>query len=133
MSGHHSAGEMPVLKDNQLINVDTLKQKLDDVTVIDVRSAEEIAQSGRIGSKRWTNIPIKELPDALKMSPSEFQQKYLVSKPDENDEIVLHCAHGRRGGNATLQADSMGYSKAFNLVGGHSAFKQSFPDLSVEN
>lgn len=129
MSGHHSAGDAAALNDNQLITAEQLKPRLNDVIVVDVRSAEEIAQSGRVGSKTWANIPLPELADALKLPPSEFQKKYSISKPDDsNDEIVFHCAHGRRGGKATALADSLGFKKSVNLVGGQTAWKNAYPE-----
>jgi len=134
MSYNHAAaaaaGPAPTLKDEQILTAQDLKKRLDagDVTICDVRGAGEVAESGKITSDKWMNIPLPELDAALKLSPAEFKEKYLLPKPDPAGAIVFHCAHGRRGAIATALADSMGYSKSANLTGGQTAWKAAYPE-----
>ena len=134
MSAHEDhAANVPTLKEDQQINIEDLKKRVenDDVIVVDVRSADEIASAGRIASNKWLNIPLTELGDALKMSPEEFKEKYVLAKPDTaGNDFVFHCAHGRRGAKATALAISLGYTNSVNLTGGQSVWKAAYPDAS---
>ena len=120
------AANVPTLREEQLITAGDLNRKIDkdDVIVVDVRDADEIAIVGKVTSKKWLNIPLYKLGDALKMPPSDFKEKYLLEKPTaEGSNFVFHCNHGRRGAKATALADRLGYTKSANLTGGHVAWK----------
>ena len=50
---------------------------------------------------------------ALRMSSSEFEDKYKISKPDQDNghEMLFHCGKGGRGTKAVLVAHKLGYTK----------------------
>ncbi|XP_058867706.1 thiosulfate:glutathione sulfurtransferase-like [Acipenser ruthenus] len=87
-----------------------------DLTVIDVRTPEEVAKGKIPGS---VNIPVDAVQSALSLDPASFSAKYGVEKPPKDaPHLVFHCQMGRRGNIATETALSLGYSRACNYAGG---------------
>lgn len=94
--------------------------------MVDVRSADEVAASGKIASKRWLNIPFKEgeLEQALKLTNEEFEQKYTAKKPtSDGSDVVFNCGSGNRSSRALALALDMGYQKARHYKGGLKQWK----------
>lgn len=76
----------------------------DEITLLDVRSAEELAgPDGRVSGSLW--IPLPELEARLEELPQD--------KP-----VVVHCHSGSRSALATQQLLKAGRSRVANLRGG---------------
>lgn len=73
----------------------------EDVSIIDVREEEEVAQ-GKISGA--THIPLGELPDRL-------------DEIDQSKEHILVCRSGGRSGKAYQLLDKEGYNVR-NMTGG---------------
>lgn len=86
------------------ISADWVESHLAEVTVLDVRDADEIAADGG-GVPGAISIPIGELTSRLGELPK--------SKP-----IVTVCRSGRRSAQATVILKKNGYADAANLKGG---------------
>lgn len=90
----------------------------DEIQVIDVRTAEEV-EGGHVPAKRYINIPVQELEQSLKMSESEFKERYGVTKPSKNaNDVVFHCLRGGRSTFALRLAESAGYNNVKHYPGG---------------
>lgn len=79
------------------------------VTVIDVREATEIAQSGK--TEGSTNVPLRTLIANLDKLPA-----------DKAAPIVTYCPVGQRGVIAMTTLQLLGYANVKNLVGGFNAW-----------
>lgn len=84
--------------------VETLKDKSNPVSIIDVREPFEFS-SGHIA--RAKNIPLGQVSGKLKDIPKDAQ-------------IVFVCRSGNRSMQAAWVAQRQGYTAVFNLVGGMS-------------
>lgn len=73
-----------------------------DIIVIDVRTPDEIAQTGAIENS--INIDFKA---------SDFKEK--ISVLDKNKEYILFCKSGNRSGQASKIMAEMGFSNINNL------------------
>ena len=83
---------------------------LDDVTVIDVREADEYEQ-GAIPGSRF-------LPRGI------LERDIAVAVPDNRTPLVLYCAAGSRSALAAASLKSMGYDDVTSLAGGFERWKQ---------
>ncbi|UOR11869.1 rhodanese-like domain-containing protein [Halobacillus amylolyticus] len=87
------------------ISADELQKSLDnntDVTIIDVREDEEVAQ-GVIPTAK--HIPLGNIPEA-------------VGNLDPDKEYVMVCRSGRRSMNASEYLKGNGFEHVKNLEGG---------------
>lgn len=100
------------------IPVDTLKQQLGSVFVLDVRELDEY-EAGHIEGA--VNIPIRSLAQNLHLLPPQ------------DTPIVVYCAIGHRGGIATLALNLLGYEQAVSLRGGFNAWKASDGPVVLES
>lgn len=73
-----------------------------DIIVIDVRTPDEIAQTGAIENS--INIDFKA---------SDFKEK--ISALDKDKEYILFCKSGNRSGQASKIMAEMGFSNINNL------------------
>jgi molybdopterin/thiamine biosynthesis adenylyltransferase/rhodanese-related sulfurtransferase len=87
-----------------------LRDRLDDVTVIDVREADEYEQ-GAIPGSRF-------LPRGI------LERDIAVAIPDYATPIVLYCAAGARSALAAASLKTMGYEEVTSLAGGFERWKQ---------
>ena len=87
-----------------------LRHVLDDVTVIDVREADEYEQ-GAIPGARF-------LPRGI------LERDIAVAVPDRTTPLVLYCAGGSRSALAAASLMSMGYGDVTSLAGGFERWKQ---------
>lgn len=87
-------------------------------TLIDIREAEELQQSGKIpGSVHAPRGMLEFYADAdLPYHKPEF---------DRNRRIILHCASGGRSALATNTLRQMGYENVAHLDGGIKAWKEA--------
>ena len=72
--------------------------------LIDVREADELAESGYI-------------PDSIHIPLAEVEARLPEVAPDHYTEIIFYCASGKRSQKATELAIDMGYQKVYNLGG----------------
>lgn len=57
-------------------------------------------------------LSVTEIVEAFSMSPSDFEKKYGVRKPDFKDEnLIFHCQTGRRAGKAVESVKGLGFEK----------------------
>lgn len=89
-------------------NIDTQEfQKIqsgDNVVVLDVRTAHEVAEGHIEGSENY---------DVLN---GEFMQK--VDSFDKDKTYLVYCRSGARSANACSVMDQKGFEKVYNLDGG---------------
>lgn len=78
-----------------------------DIIVIDVRTPDEIAQTGAIENS--INIDFK----ASDFKASDFKEK--ISALDKDKEYILFCKSGNRSGQASKIMAEMGFSNINNL------------------
>ena len=101
------------------ISVEELKQRLDageKPFVLDVRNPDEYAICSIEGSHL---IPLGELPDRL-------------GELDRDQEIIIHCKMGGRGGQALQLLREQGFDQCKNLTGGILAWAQRIdPSLTT--
>ncbi|XP_041773779.1 rhodanese domain-containing protein CG4456 isoform X3 [Anopheles merus] len=83
--------------------------------LIDVREPSELAATGQIPTS--INIPLKTVRTELSLSPEEFEKKYGRKKPATNDPIIFSCRSGVRAGQASFEADQLGFKNVKNYVG----------------
>lgn len=75
------------------------------VVVLDVRTAKEVAEDGRI--KGSVNVPL----DQLKVGEK------LAAAPDLNQKILVHCKSGVRAEKASKILVETGYKNVYNFYG----------------
>jgi rhodanese-related sulfurtransferase len=84
-----------------------IEQKPDQIILLDVREPHEY-KDGYIPTA--LNVPITSHPDALFLSPEEFQDRFGFSKPPLSKEVVFYCKSGVRSSAAAQMARQQGYS-----------------------
>ncbi|CUS09518.1 unnamed protein product [Tuber aestivum] len=77
-------------------------------TLIDVREPAEF-DAGAIPTA--VNIPITSSPDALALSPEEFEDRFGFAKPGLEEEVVFYCKAGIRCATAAQLAVGVGYRR----------------------
>ncbi|XP_059805842.1 thiosulfate:glutathione sulfurtransferase-like isoform X1 [Hypanus sabinus] len=90
------------------------------VPIIDVRRPDELENGKIVGS---INIEVDKVKEAFSLDPETFQREFGAEKPNPESTVVFHCQLGRRGANATLIAQELGYTRALNLKGGFQQWK----------
>jgi rhodanese-related sulfurtransferase len=91
----------------EILNPNTLEKMMAenaDITIIDVRTEEEIAE-GMIEGAHHINI----------FSP-DFMNK--IDAYDRSKTYVMVCRSGARSGQACMQMMGLGFEKIYNLEGG---------------
>lgn len=100
-----------------MIDFDELQARLDDLTVIDVRTAGEYSgEAGYPCDARWGHIPgarNTEVSELLGRSPEEIRA--VIGLP-EGAEIVCYCHSGGRSELAAEALRAAGY-EARNYAG----------------
>lgn len=88
-----------------------------EVLLIDVRTPQEIVQTGKITTS--INIPLSvvemELSDVVK--PEDFKNKYGRDKPVADSPIIFTCRSGRRAQQAAEIAIKLGFKNVKNYKG----------------
>ncbi len=106
---------LPKNKRMEIINVDTLKKRMDageKLNIIDVREPSEYADFN-IGA---TLIPLGKI---MAMDFSELEEL-------KNQEIICHCLGGSRSMQACMILESAGFKNTKNLEGGMRAWVAAF-------
>ena len=57
------------------------------------------------------NLPLSDLPGALRMDEAKFKEKYGFQKPEFEQEVVFYCRSGMRSATASDVARRNGYKK----------------------
>ena len=86
-----------------------LAPRLGEVTVVDVREADEFDQGSIEGS---VHVPRGVLESSIRSHV-----------PDLDREVVVYCAAGARSALAAVSLKQMGYTKVSSLAGGFGAWK----------
>ncbi|MGI9429980.1 MAG: MBL fold metallo-hydrolase [Bythopirellula sp.] len=95
-----------LIAQTQRILAPDLHDLVGDVTIIDIRTASEVANGKIPGSK---NIPLNELRERLDEVPTSGQ-------------LVVHCAGGYRSSIAVSLLTQAGHRNVVDLVGGYQAW-----------
>ncbi|KAH9586398.1 Rhodanese-like domain [Trypanosoma melophagium] len=78
------------------------------VPIIDVRSEEEVSNTGMIPTA--VNVPLNHLVDAVHLSDSAYAAKYGAAKPTKNEPVVVYCLKGMRANKARELLEEQGYT-----------------------
>ncbi len=101
------------------ITVDTAKNKLPNLIVLDVREADEFAAGSLPGA---INIPRGVLEFKITAHP-EFQD-------NQDKDILVYCQSGGRSALATDTLKQLGYNHAVSMAGGFKAWIDSGYDIA---
>ncbi|KAF7845721.1 hypothetical protein BT93_L0992 [Corymbia citriodora subsp. variegata] len=82
--------------------------------LIDVREPSEY-EAGFIPGA--INLPIKSQPDALFLPAHEFEDRFGMSKPSADQEVVFYCKSGVRSSAAASLAQQVGYQNVAEYRG----------------
>jgi len=82
--------------------------------LLDVREPHEYAE-GCIPTA--LNMPITSNPDALFLSPEDFQDRFGWTKPGTNKQVVFYCKAGVRSSAAAQMARQSGYKDVVEYRG----------------
>ncbi|MBS1928150.1 MAG: rhodanese-like domain-containing protein [Chitinophagaceae bacterium] len=122
---HQSATEMVKEAKQGIVNLTAqeVKQEMENgnVSIIDIREADELLQSGKIeGAVHAPRGMIEFYADeTLPYHKPEF---------DKSKKIILHCASGGRSALAVQTLKQMGFTNIAHLDGGIKAWKEAgFP------
>ncbi|XP_048588284.1 thiosulfate:glutathione sulfurtransferase [Nematostella vectensis] len=95
-----------------------------NIQLFDVRSREEIMQSGEIPMA--VNIPLSDIASAFSLTPEKFEQTYRVPMPKKTDNnIVIHCRSGRRAERAMEILREHGFTGTHNFTGGWTEWQEA--------
>ena len=64
------------------------------VAILDVREAQELAEVGEIPG--CVNIPLGEIEAAFSLGEEEFEKRFGIKKPTEEEAVVTLCLKGIR-------------------------------------
>lgn len=78
-------------------------------TIIDVRTAEEIAQG--------------MIPGAVQIEFESSQMKDMLNELNKDEPMLVYCAAGGRSGKTMELMKDMGFTKVYNLDGGMGAWQ----------
>lgn len=92
-------------------------QKDSSVLIIDVRTQEEIDETGKLPGS--IHIPMGDVPDTLINVPEDqFKAKYGKDKPTKDTKIIVSCRSGRRSAMVQDAIQKLGYENSYNYTGG---------------
>jgi rhodanese-related sulfurtransferase len=89
-----------------------------DAVLVDIRDAEELAETGRIPGS--VHVPRGMLE--FRADPSTA---YHQPELDPSARVILHCAGGGRSALAAVTLKEMGYQNVAHLDGGFNAWKEA--------
>ena len=91
------------------IDANQLVEQLDDVTIIDVREADEHEQGS--------------IPGSVHVPRGRLESSIAGLVPDLDQTIVLYCAVGARSALAAVTLQELGYQDVSSLAGGFDRWK----------
>jgi rhodanese-related sulfurtransferase len=83
--------------------------------IIDVRTPQEVEQTGRIPTA--LNICITTAADAWFISEEEFEERYGFERPKKDEEVIFYCKSGVRSRGAAEVVRNAGWSKVGEFQG----------------
>jgi molybdopterin/thiamine biosynthesis adenylyltransferase/rhodanese-related sulfurtransferase len=86
-----------------------LEHRLDELTVLDIREADEFEQGA--------------IPGAIFSPRGTLESSISAHVTDPETEIVLYCAGGARSALAAATLEDMGYTNVWSLEGGFTRWK----------
>jgi phage shock protein E len=89
---------------------ETMLQDDKSVQLIDLRTPNELAETGKIEGAKTINF-----------NSPEFQEQ--IDKLDKEKPVLVYCAAGGRSGKAATQLTKLGFTKVYNYAGGMSDWK----------
>lgn len=91
----------------------------DSMVVIDVRTPDEVAYTGKLAPHVHT-FPVQIIlqTNAFGLSDEDFEEVAGFEKPSLDQTLVFTCAAGIRSVYACQAAASAGYGKLVNYAGG---------------
>lgn len=102
-------------------DLNTLLVENPDLILIDVRTAEEVAEKGSLAADNVTFIPIQEFVERRSEWPA-----------DQDAQIVVYCGSGHRSTIAMPILASYGYTDVYSLKGGYGAWADAgFPTVGA--
>ncbi|XP_055628380.1 rhodanese domain-containing protein CG4456-like isoform X2 [Toxorhynchites rutilus septentrionalis] len=113
-----SKNKMSIATYEEVLDLPNHPEKL----LIDVRGAEELAETGQIPTS--INIPLPGLEQALSLPADEFKAKYGRDKPQPDTEVIFHCKLGGRAQKAADTATNLGFTNARNYKGSWTEWAQ---------
>ena len=96
------------------VTVDNAKNKLSNMSVLDVREPAEFSAGHLPGA---INIPRGVLEFKITAHP-ELQNK-------QDEDLIVYCQSGGRSALATVALNQLGYSKAVSMAGGFKAWSDN--------
>jgi rhodanese-related sulfurtransferase len=89
-----------------------------DVTIIDLREADELKQNGEIPGA-------VHAPRGMLEFYADPSMPYYKPEFNKNKRIILHCASGGRSALAASTLKQMGYQNVAHMDGGFKAWKEA--------
>lgn len=83
------------------------KIETDEITLIDVRSPQELTDDGMIPTSK--HIELRYLGPDILISEDEFVEKYGFKKPPLEEPLIITCLLGLRARTAQLAMMAVGY------------------------
>lgn len=116
--GITSASDMVAAAKQQVenLNVDQVADEIDQgALVVDLREADELAQTGRIPGAI-------HVPRGMLEFRADPASPYHFDELDPSRRVIVHCAAGGRGALAARTLNEMGYENVAHLDGGITAW-----------
>ncbi len=118
----HFSAEEAGLEDMQVINVETLNQRLQaepDLLVLDVRDPHEWAISALDGTLRIPKGDIQSAKNAI-IAGRKLEAETVLKQIPHDREIIVHCRSGKRSADVIEMLVQVGYNPQHlkNLEGG---------------
>jgi rhodanese-related sulfurtransferase len=97
---------------------DQLRERSDDVLIVDVREAEDYRNG--------------HLPGAVSIPRGALEMNIDDHTTDEDRPVILYCGGGSRGALSALSLQQMGYKNVKSLVGGFRGWKEAERPIETE-
>jgi phage shock protein E len=113
-TGNESADSGPKQSSSSEVSADAFAEltNREEVTIIDVRTAEEIAEG-------------KVVPDALELDYYDPNFATTLSELDRDTTYGVYCRSGRRSGETIALMKGLGFTSVVDLAGGEIAWRES--------
>ena len=116
--GITSASDMVAAAKQQIenLNVDQVADEIDQgALVVDLREADELAQTGKIPGAI-------HVPRGMLEFRADLASPYHFDELDPSRRVIVHCAAGGRSALAARTLNEMGYENVAHLDGGITAW-----------
>lgn len=107
---------------SRTISTKELREKLEEVKIIDTREDDEFNGATKYGETRGGHLPgAKNIPftnmfnsDGTLKSNKELEEMFNKASIKKEDEVVFYCTSGIRSAYMAIVLENMGYSNAKN-------------------